>query len=174
MDTSSDAQPVPAPPPPSATVAVPPPPEGAQPAPSAVQAVPVAPEAQPAPPAEPEPFAPYASAPRDKRGNLFEGRPPRLQWKPGEVIPPGYEPVSGPSKRFLISGMIVGGAPYLGSFIAAYVSAIKGDGEEWGALFAPVVGPFIAIETGEAEDVGAYMLILDGLAQATGIGLTIV
>jgi len=105
---------------------------------------------------------------------MLDGRPFRLAWQPGEVIPPGYEPWSGPSKRFLISGMVVGGAPYLGSFIGAYVAAIKGDVDAWGALFAPVVGPFIAIETAEASGFGAYMLFLDGLAQTAGFALTIV
>jgi hypothetical protein len=180
----AEAQPAPAPPPlPTASASAaqplppPPPPEAVPPAPPVVATSPddmptsQAPLMQAPPPLPPQPLV---SPPRDKRGNLYEGRPTRLPWLPGEVVPPGYEPISGPSKRFLISGMIVGGAPYLGSFIGAYVAAIKGDGDAWGALFAPAVGPFIAIETGGAENVGAYLLILDGLAQTTGIALTIV
>ncbi len=180
MVNEAEAQPAPAPPPlPSATVAQPPPDAGAPATPPVVAASPddmpasPAPMMQPPPPQQPPP-GPYVAPPRDKRGNFLEGRPLRLAWQPGEVVPPGYEPVSGPSKRFLISGMVVGGAPYLGSFIAAYVAAIEGSGEEWGALFAPVIGPFIAVETAGASDVGAYLLILDGLAQTTGIALTIV
>ena len=96
----------------------------------------------------------------------------KLEWKPGEAIPTGYEARSGPSKRLLISGLITFGSVYVGSSIAAYIGVFAGT-TELAPLFAPVIGPFIAVETVGAEGAGAYLLALNGLTQTAGMTLSI-
>lgn len=196
MDREGSAQGAPPPPPPAPTVAPAPPP----PLHSAVtqgQPPPAQPPVAPPPGQQPSPQQPatniaqppYAAPPppppreeeveeeeprsrRARRRTTREPRPAKLDWKPGEVIPPGYEPRSGPSKKLLISGLVTAGSLYVGSSIAAYIGVFAGT-TELAPLFAPVVGPFITIETASAEEAGAYLLVLNGLTQTAGLTLAI-
>jgi hypothetical protein len=91
-------------------------------------------------------------------------------WEPGEAIPYGYEEREGPSLRFLIGGLSTAGALYVGSSIGAYITTFGG-ATEFAPLFVPGIGPFITIATADAENVGAFLLAIDGLGQLTGITL---
>ncbi len=153
--------PPPAESPPSASVA--------EPAPPAPWLAPTAPSA-PAPGALPPPDTDEWPA-RDRRGKPLPARPNKLAWEPGEVVPPGYEPWSAPSRKLMISGIVVSGTFYFGSFITAFGTALAGNFDEFGVMFIPLVGPLIAIETAGAEDSGAYLLVLDTLGQAAGLAL---
>jgi glutamate mutase epsilon subunit len=45
--------------------------------------------------------------------------------------------------------------------------------EDFAPLFVPVVGPFIAIGTLEAEGLGTALLMLDGIGQVGGLAMLI-
>jgi hypothetical protein len=101
--------------------------------------------------------------------------PREIEWEPGEPIPPGYRP----STKFR-TGLVVGGAVTLGSvwltnviFASFVVSAGGGDAAP---LFAPVVGPFIAIGTIGTRDLGGlgtFWLAFDGVVQCAGAAMLI-
>ena len=183
---SAGAQPAAPPPPPlppsvttapalgSASTPAPPQlPPGGQPATQGpgtqAQAQVQAPAPPPPPPsAEPE----FDSRPTRRRG-VRDPRPRKLEWRPGEVIPPGYESEEGPSKRFLVGGIITLGTLYLGSSVAAYVAVFGGD-TELAPMFIPVAGPFISIGTAETDGTASYLLVLNGLGQAAGLAMALV
>jgi hypothetical protein len=56
---------------------------------------------------------------------------------------------------------------------ATFVGNEDRSGAYFTPMFIPVLGPFIAIYTSDAEDIGLFTLVLDGAAQATGIALVL-
>lgn len=177
--STASAQPVaqPAPPP---TVAGPP---TAAPPPTAP------PVAQPAPPvADPNAVAPAQTAtqppypPHSERSRRYddegpdgrirgkEVRPRRLDYAPGEVIPPGYIEQDRNDRGLLISGIVVLSSFYGVSLVTAAVGSVEDrEPERWGPLLIPVAGPLISIATLETEGVGTYLMVLDAIGQATGV-----
>ncbi len=114
----------------------------------------------------PPPAADEASRARDPR-------PERLEWRPGEVVPPGYAPSSEPDYALLTSGAVVFGSGYVPSFIAAWVGTFSNEAG-LAPLFVPVVGPLVTIGTAKAEEAGVYVLALDAALQALGASLFVV
>lgn len=95
-------------------------------------------------------------------------------WDEGIPPPDGYELDSSINARMLGAG--------LGMFVAGYgASVITAAGAKsrraWTPLYIPVVGPFMAVDTLNAEAAGLGLLIADGILQAAGavaIGLSFV
>jgi hypothetical protein len=98
-----------------------------------------------------------------------------LPYEEGDPIPQGFAVRSRANRSLIIAGSITFGAPYLISALVAatVVSADSNNGGELAPLFAPVVGPFIAIGTAHAEGAATFWLIFDGLAQAGGVAMFI-
>lgn len=175
--------PPPQPPPSASTAPGPAAPAGPAPAPTAP--APVPPAGVAAPPADfsqPIPYSPSlpravaaddedvesAAPPRKRRRALSESRPARLQWQPGEAIPPGYSVADGPDKRFVIGGITTFGALYVSSVIGGLIGVAAGAGDEFSPLFVPLVGPFLTVATSNADRAAAYVLALDGIGQIAG------
>jgi hypothetical protein len=86
---------------------------------------------------------------------------------------PGYVVETRPHKKLVAAG--------LGTFLPVYVMSLllaaTYAGEEgpdsslYTPLFIPIIGPFVTISTSDSESIGTMTLIMDGLAQATGVAL---
>ena len=99
--------------------------------------------------------------------------PSRLPYKEGDPIPAGYSIETRPRYKLATAG-IATFAPLYGMSILFAGSFAGSEGVSAGwytPLFIPVIGPFVAIGTSDAESVGIFMLMLDGLGQATGAAL---
>ncbi|MDI1484158.1 hypothetical protein [Polyangium sp. y55x31] len=164
----------------------PPPPPGVtpqqQPTPGAMP-----PQQQPPPGVMPQqPPPPMGAAPQQPMGAAPPGYPPRaayppppifgpsrLPYKEGDPIPPGYGIETRPRYKMATAG-IATFAPLYGMSVLFAGSFVGNEGIASGyytSLFIPVIGPFVAIGTSDAESVGVFMLMLDGLGQATGAAL---
>jgi hypothetical protein len=86
-------------------------------------------------------------------------------------VPFGYQIKARAVRSLVVAGAVTFGATYLSSFIgaAAVVSAGGSNAGQFGPLFAPVVGPFIAVGTTASTGPGTVWLVLDGLAQTGGV-----
>ncbi|TKC97936.1 hypothetical protein [Polyangium fumosum] len=160
--------------------APPPPPPGAaapqQPPPNALPQ-----QAQPPPPmgaAPPGYPPPMGAAPPGYPPRGFYPPPPifgpsRLPYKEGDPIPPGYGIETRPRYGMATAG-IATFAPLYGMSVLFAATFAGNEGVAAGyytPLFIPVIGPFVAMGTSDAESVGIFMLMLDGLGQATGAAL---
>lgn len=99
--------------------------------------------------------------------------PSRLPYKEGDPVPFGYTIETRPRYRMATAG-IATFAPLYGMsvlFAGSFVGAEGARGGWYTPLFIPVIGPFVAIGTSDAEEAGAFMLALDGLGQLTGAAL---
>lgn len=98
--------------------------------------------------------------------------PYTLEYVEGAEIPDGYTKVERVRK-----GLVIGGAVTLGvGWLIAATAAASIDDEiedETAPLFIPVVGPFIAMGTLEAEGAGRAALFVNGMAQAAGAAMLI-
>jgi hypothetical protein len=98
--------------------------------------------------------------------------PEKLDYEPGEPVPPGYTPVQRTRKGPIIAGASVFGSLYLLSAFAASVDADSSRDHDLAPLFIPVAGPFITIvNTNNAT--GTFFLVIDGLGQSAGLALLI-
>jgi hypothetical protein len=99
---------------------------------------------------------------------------PRMlkDWQEGQPIPYGYHREERMRKGPIIVGSILFGVPYLYSSLIASVGADATTDNRFAALFVPVLGPFIELHEFSSVTID-YVLILDGLAQATGAALFI-
>jgi len=108
--------------------------------------------------------------PRDCRsGRCAEGVCEEQEYKSGDPVPPGYrietsnEDAAASARK---AGLLFFGVGYG----AAYVGALALPGRlSW--LYAPVVGPFLALEG--REDYAKGLLIADGVLQSAGAALLI-
>ena len=98
---------------------------------------------------------------------------PRMikDWNEGEPIPPGYHRTTRVRTGLVVAGALVFGIPYLYSGLIASagtdISNDTGTENKLGALYVPVLGPFI--EMGQTTSATArYFLAIDGLAQSAG------
>ena len=92
-------------------------------------------------------------------------------WEEGQPIPYGYHHETRVRKGLVISGAVVFGVLYLYSAFFAAVGADAGT-NKLGWMAVPVLGPFL--ETTETSSATAqYVLVLDGLAQAAGVAMTV-
>jgi hypothetical protein len=66
-------------------------------------------------------------------------------------------------------------ATYGLSFIVGLTAATSNSSvsSELGPLLIPVAGPFVTIRTADSSGSGTAILVLDGLAQAAGVGMII-
>lgn len=118
------------------------------------------------PPGAPAYYPPY--------GPGGEGQPPReLPYDEGQPIPPGYRVESHPRVGLIIGGSVSLGTLYLLSALSGAIMLDTNPGEKGAPLFAPVVGPFVAIGTLKASATGSFLLVVDGLGQAAGLGMLI-
>ncbi|MCC6556369.1 MAG: hypothetical protein IT372_25700 [Polyangiaceae bacterium] len=92
-----------------------------------------------------------------------------LPYEEGKPTPPGYRVVNRPHTPVAIAGGALFLLAYLPSVYVAALAGAAGDGDDFSPLYIPVAGPFITIETANAETGGAFWLMLDGAAQAGGI-----
>ena len=103
-------------------------------------------------------------------------------WHEGEPIPPGYHPATRARSGLIAGGLAMFGAPYLISVLVAAVGqdasvscgsfSTSSCDNKAAPLFIPVVGPFITMGNTDSATADVF-LIVDGLLQATGIGLFI-
>lgn len=103
---------------------------------------------------------------------------PRMikDWQEGEPIPPGYHRTTRVRTGLVVGGALAFGIPYLYSGLIASVgedaSSFNSSGNKFGALYVPVLGPFI--EMGQTDSATArYFLAIDGLAQGAGVFMLI-
>lgn len=101
--------------------------------------------------------------------------PSTLPFEEGQTIPSGYLLKTRSVRSLVITGSISFGISYLISILtgATVVSSNRNDGMKLTPMFAPVVGPFIAIGTAKADGAGTLWLVLDGLAQTAGLTMLI-
>lgn len=90
-------------------------------------------------------------------------------WQEGEPIPPGYHPVTRVRVGLVAGGAALFAALYIPSVIAAAVNQEYGSGNVI-ALYAPVVGPFIAM-TKTGSPTANVFLAIDGIGQAAGVAM---
>ncbi len=146
--------------------------------------------AAPPPGAQPPPgYAPAYGYGQPARG--YWAYPPgqapaRLKYRDGDPMPPGYHLEYETRKGPLVTGIILGGLPYvIGLGVAAGDSFSNGEG--W--LILPVIGPWAALKARESrcnnedeflfceafDDVGSRLLLgLDGVLQGTGALLVLI
>ena len=96
-------------------------------------------------------------------------------WREGDPIPPGYHPVERIRTGMVAGGATMFGVPYL---ISALVAAGTADNGCCGAMWIPVIGPFIQMtqwgtSDASAVDTGDIFLVLDGALQAAGLAMFI-
>ncbi|MDI1442792.1 hypothetical protein [Polyangium sp. 6x1] len=170
---------------PAAAPALPPPP----PPPAAPQAAPPPgmppPGVQPGQPPYPYPY-PY---PYGQPGYPYPPPPPGYGYPPagvetqelkpvmpykGGVVPPGYVLEERVRKGLVIAGSVLFGTFYL--FTAAGAAAAESNSAPWGALYVPVIGPFIVAGAGNFRgdaEVVRPLFVLDGIIQAGGAAMLI-
>jgi hypothetical protein len=98
-----------------------------------------------------------------------EPMPARLDWEPGEVVPFGYQPTTGPNRRLRDAGIATFSSSAGLSLLVGLIDLAAGGGLV--PLAIPVAGPVIAMGTSESEGSATYVLALDSLVQATGVAL---
>lgn len=98
--------------------------------------------------------------------------PYTMEYVEGAQIPDGYTKVERVRKGLVIGGAVTLGVGWLIASTAA--ASIDEDIEdETAPLFIPVVGPFIAMGTLEAEGAGRAALFVNGMAQVAGAAMLI-
>ncbi len=137
--------------------------------------------------------APLASGGLLPQATSYEEGPrptaPRLPYREGSPVPKGYTVESVPRGGMIIGGGVMAGSLHLISMIAAIAldaesnqvihdaqGGTRTDPEfdnRYTPLFAPLVGPFITVKTADASGTGAALLIMNGVAQVTGLSLVI-
>lgn len=106
-----------------------------------------------------------------------------LPYHAGDPVPPGYRLHARPRHGLIVGGSVLGGVPWALGVTAAVTSNFD---DNTGYLFVPVLGPWLVMISGGAEDncgvsdvctdrsFTRMILALDGLAQAAGAILIIV
>ncbi len=121
-------------------------------------------------------------------GTALAGTPPKpskvLDYQQGAPIPPGYQLRSKPRLGLVVTGAALGGAAYGFAVLGAVDTAFE---DKSGFLPIPLAGPWLMLAAGGARDkrcppddaqcedennqMERVVLVLDGLAQATGVAL---
>ena len=149
------------------------------PAPAHAQHMPPPPPAPPgyepmAPPSMQQPAQPGYYVPP----SVAMSGPRRItDWEEGEPIPPGYHPISRIRKGLVIGGAVTFGSVYLINVMTAAIAQDTcnslGGCSGLGALYAPIVGPFIQMGATHTSATGNFFLVMDGLVQAGGVAMFI-
>jgi hypothetical protein len=130
------------------------------------------PPGQPAP-AQPSRPAHRSAVPYELPPPFQAEAPPRVPQP--ETIPDGYHAESRVRQNLVVGGSLIFGLPYLGSVwfgmaLAKFQAERGGGGIDPALFFVPVVGPFVAL--GACDEVEP-LLLLDGIAQATGAAMIV-
>ena len=106
--------------------------------------------------------------------------PKKMDYEDGDPVPPGYHVETKMKKGLFIAGTVTFGATYLFSALTAGLvdsgcgnSTSSSCSTGVGALYVPVVGPFIGIGTMHSSGSGTFVLVIDGIAQAGGVAMAI-
>ncbi|MBI4954196.1 MAG: hypothetical protein HY908_19385 [Myxococcales bacterium] len=99
--------------------------------------------------------------------------PNELPYDDSQPIPPGYRLDSHPRVGLIIGGSVTFGVLYLSSALAAslILDTSGGEGERGAPLYAPAIGPFIAMGTLKTSATGKFGLVIDGLGQVAGVAM---
>jgi hypothetical protein len=160
----------------------PPPPVPAEPSQlPPIELVPVPPPVAMPPPWPPPPWGYPPYYPYPPRGG-WDYRPPVrmtpariVPYREGSPVPAGYHLDTRIRKGFAIGGGTTFASLWLVSLaVAAAFQSDEDAADELSPLFAPLVGPFVALGTSNAEPIGAFALVVDGLGQAVGLALFVV
>lgn len=126
----------------------------------------------------PYPYYPYPY-PYPSSTAAPKPRPREMPYDPGKPIPEGYHLETRANRKLIGAGAGVLGGAWIFSVVLASVIIDQNSGNDlgYGPLFAPVLGPFIALGTSTLDwdqdgYVGAF-LVLDGLAQVGGAAMLI-
>jgi hypothetical protein len=102
-------------------------------------------------------------------------------WDPDSPPPDGYVMRSGPHAGLLAGGATLSSIGWVTSAVFGGILAqveedrgLDGDGveaEDWFPMFIPVVGPFITIQSVDADPLGAVPLLIDGIVQLGGFAM---
>jgi len=105
--------------------------------------------------------------------------PARVEYEEGDVIPPGYELKTHPSRGLLVGGLVTFLVPYGISFLAGGAFALNGSNseqEEFGPLLVPVAGPFISLAMWDSthnEEPSVFLMLANGFAQTAGAAMIV-
>lgn len=100
--------------------------------------------------------------------------PPTLPYDASQPVPSGYRVATRTRSGLILAGGITFGASYVLSVFGAISARTSGRkaGDHAMALYAPVVGPFIAAANQKRNQDGVVgLMIVDGIAQVGGVGL---
>jgi hypothetical protein len=108
-----------------------------------------------------------------------EPRTVQIPWDQDKPVPPGFRLGSGPRWGLFVGGMATFGFSYLtGVILAANDVRLTGQDEELEVssgrndpLYAPLIGPFVALGTEERPAGEQALLAVGGLLQAGGLTL---
>lgn len=169
---TSAAAPLAAPPPtapPTQPVQATQPPAPAAPGPSYPTSLPAPPPYGYAPPSHGY-VPPGYAAPGTGPGGFVPLPPPTLEYVEGQPIPPGYRVHTRTRTRVAIAGgSLFGGAYLLSVAMASVIEDSHSSSRTFIPLVVPVAGPFITIATAGSEGASTLLLVLDGLAQTSGV-----
>jgi hypothetical protein len=100
----------------------------------------------------------------------LDSRPLFLPYDPVRPVPPGYHVVPEPTSDLVPIGFGTAGAAYILSLLPIVgAQSSHADTPGHSSLLIPVLGPFVAIRTLDAEGMGIVALLLLGAAQTGGL-----
>lgn len=120
----------------------------------------------------PPPPAQVQPAPQARPPATFGYTAPRRVKYGGGPIPDYAHLETEPRKGLVIAGAVVFGVAYVGSLLAAIGYCGPGSTCVNGALYVPLVGPFIVAAQAPSSG-GATLAAFDGVVQLSGLGLVI-
>jgi hypothetical protein len=94
-------------------------------------------------------------------------------WHEGDPVPTGYHRARRVKKGLVAGGAALFALPYLASAVAAAGGYTTGNATQSarGVLWIPAEGPFIMMGRSTTSAAGDVLLLLDGLAQISGLTL---
>jgi len=119
------------------------------------------------------PWAPGANVPY---GAALHGKPVRVPWREGDPVPQGFTVHTAGVRRGPVAAGagVFGGAYLITAVLGVLAFTVSGRDAGWLAMYVPVVGPFVAIETAKrtrTEDVELGLMVGFGTAQVLGAAL---
>jgi hypothetical protein len=121
-------------------------------------------------PPTPYGYAPPGIAP----GGYVPLPPPTLDYIEGQPVPPGYRVHTQTRTKLAIAGGSLFGGSYLLSVGVASVDSGNQRSSPLLPLVIPLAGPFITIASAGSRDAATLLLVLDGLAQTSGVLMFII
>lgn len=126
-----------------------------------------------APPAMAQPLTPPAG-PRHAAGPPRCPSPPReLPYRRSEAIPEGYHHSSKARRGLLIAGATSLTSIYLSTAAVAVIDQESRSRDDLAALYVPLAGPFIALDSARPNTAGLYALVGVGISQAAAAAILV-